>query len=232
MKTYIIYLKDNDLSIKLAKDAQKSCERFGLEYEMFDGVPADKAIDVMKLHDLKPSNSVKKEVWTKGTIGCVASHFLLWKKCSEQDENFVIMEHDGLIIRDPRLIENDVVHACHLDASVAFNSNYDADSEEWFYHYEKSFIDNNKPGVRDHPSVKFYGNQDIIGGTFRGAYGYMITPAGAKRLVNFVRKYGVYPADQCLCETAVKLQRAKSTYVRLHPFFKTLNKQRENTTRL
>ena len=87
------------------------------------------------------------------------------------------------------------------------------------------------PGVSAHPDNTFYGNK-VTGITFRGTYGYIITPKGAREVIEFMKNYGAFPSDRCLCSNATDLQRSNSTYVRLNPFFQTLELQRQHSLRV
>lgn len=231
MKTYIIYLRDNEFSVKMATEAGESLDKFGIKYELFDGVVGAKGINVLKSYGVKPSAYVKQETWTNGTIGCLASHYLLWDMCAEQDEPFLILEQDAIMIRDPRVLLDEIERVCHMDAYLPFSS--DNDDENYFMQYNDS-MSFDMPGVYKHPTnsfYSFYASKDVTGSTFRGAYAYILKPEGARDILSFIDKRGAFPADACLCEKATYLQRSNSTYVRLNPFFSRLSIQRERTLR-
>ena len=229
MKTFIIYLPDNDFSVKMANETIDSLKQFNIEFEMFDGVVGRKGIKVLSDHDRYPSVHINDIHWTDGTIGCLASHYLLWDKCSKQDEPFLILEQDAVIVRDPRDIVNEVKNVCHLDAYLPF----DLERENHFDYYNK-LIKIDKQGVSEYPKGNFYNGKVrklIPQGCFKGAYGYIITPSGAKDIISWTGNHGLLPADGCLNHRSTYLQRANSTYVRLNPFFKTLELQAKHSTR-
>ena len=231
MKTFIIYLRDNEFSVKMATEASESLDKFGIKYELFDGVIGSMGTNVLKSYGVKPSAHVKQEVWTKGTIGCLASHYMLWDMCADQDEPFLILEQDAVVIKDPRELLEDVKRVCHLDAYLPFSS--ESDSASHFEYYNES-VEAYEPGVKSHPSnnfYTFYANKNVTGNTFRGAYGYILKPKGAQDILSFIKEKGAFPADACLCEAATYLQRANSTYVRLNPFFSRLEIQRKFSMR-
>lgn len=228
MKTYIIYMSGDDFSVKMTEETIEPLEHFNIEYELFDGVVGKKGLDVLKSFDVKPSSVVPQSEWTDGTIGCLASHYLLWQKCANQEEPFMILEQDGLLVRDPRGILPLIDSVCHLDAFLPFeNQEKGYDHFEWY----NERIEEYEPGVKKYPSNVFYPDNNLTGSVFRGAYGYIMTPKGAKQILNFIKRFGAFPADRCLCERAANIQRANSTYVRLNPFFHSLNVQREFTSR-
>jgi len=230
MKTHIIYLRGNEFSETMVKDTIKSLNKFGIGFELFDGVVGRKGIEVLNSYNVKPSAHVNMADWTDGTLGCLASHYLLWDECSKQDQPFLILEQDAVIIRDPREILHLVETACHLDAYLPFNNSGAITEQEHFKAYNDA-IKLYTGGVKKHPISKFYGDKSVTGSTFRGAYGYIITPKGAKEVLNFISRNGIFPADACLCSNATNIQRANSTYVRLNPFFETLDLQRKFSSR-
>ena len=229
MKTYIIYLKDNEFSAKMTDEAIKSLESFGIEYELFDGVKGREGIKVLSDHNRYPSAYFEFDEWTDGTIGCLASHYLLWDKCAKQNEPFLILEQDAVVVRDPRLIINKVNKVCHLDGHLPF----DLERKNHFDYYNKK-VKEDREGLREYPKSKFYNgkvNKLIPEGCFKGAYGYIITPEGAKDILNWTDNNGLLPADGCFNHRATYLQRTNSTYVRLNKFFKTLELQSKYSSR-
>ena len=222
-------MSGNEFSVKMTEDATRSLESFGIDYELFDGVLGKNGINVLKSYGVKPSAYVPVETWTSGTIGCLASHYLLWQECANQEEPFLILEQDAVVIRDPREILDLIENVCHMDAYLPFESENNLDH---FSVYNKN-LEIYKPGVKKYPTNVFYSGKssEVTGNVFRGAYAYIITPQGAKLVLKFIEKYGAFPADACLCQRACDRQRANSTYVRLNPFFENLNIQRSFSSR-
>jgi len=229
MKTYIIHLPSNDFSSKMTNEAIKSLESFNIEYELFDGIKGRDGVKILSKHNRYPSAYIEMDKWTDGTIGCLASHYLLWDKCSKQDEPFLILEQDAIVVRDPKDIVDEVKSVCHLDAYLPF----DLKRKNHFSYYNK-LIKIDKKGVSEYPKGNFYNGKVrklIPQGCFKGAYGYIITPKGAKDIIGWTGNHGLLPADGCLNHNATNLQRSNSTYVRLNPFFKTLELQAEYSLR-
>ncbi len=226
MKAYVIYLSGNDFSVQMTAETVASLEKFKIEYELFDGVVGRKGIKVLDNFGVKPSAAVHRDQWTDGTIGCLASHYLLWDKCASQNEPFLILEQDGVLIRDPREILPLIENVCHLDAYLPFESGNDAHFEVYNANLEKY-----EPGVKKHPTNNFYLGNEVTGESFRGTYGYIITPKGAREVLQFISKRGAFPSDKCLCAKATYIQRARSSYVRLNKFFSTLKLQKDYSLR-
>ena len=51
----------------------------------------------------------------------------------------------------------------------------------------------------------------------RGAYGYIIKPHAAARLLHWIKNNGFVPADNQLGDAIVDIQVTVPTFVRLHP---------------
>jgi len=226
MKTFVVYLSGNEFSVQMTAETEESLKKFKIEYELFDGVVGNAGIDILKSFNVAPSAYVATKEWTAGTIGCLASHYLLWDKCAKQDEPFLVLEQDGVIIRDPRELLPLIENVCHLDGYLPFKSGDDTHIETYNENLKKY-----QPGVKKHPANQFYIGNEITGSTFRGTYGYIITPKGARDILSFIKKYGAFPSDKCLCEKATFIQRSNSSYVRLNKFFSTLKIQRDYSLR-
>lgn len=226
MKTFVIYLSGNEFSVQMTAEAEESLKKFNIEYELFDGVVGRAGIKVLDSFGVRPSAHVSQKQWTDGTIGCLASHYILWNKCANQDEPFLILEQDGVLVRDPREILPFIKNVCHLDAYLPFQSGNDAHFELYNANIEKY-----EPGVKKHPENTFYIGNEVTGSSFRGTYGYIITPKGAREVLDFISRHGAFPSDKCLCSKATDIQRANSTYVRLNKFFTTLKIQKDYSLR-
>lgn len=216
-KVYIIKLKSSKLSETLANDAYISTQKFNVEAKYFDGVERYKADDVLNFFGLKPQMRVAMEY--AGTRGCLASHYSLWVKCQESGEPLVVMEHDGLMIREVENIVQKVDDVCHLDPR---------DTADPLY--EKNVITDEGVGVKEYIKIRRAGLADIIGiknvspehsvNQFKGGYGYVITPKGANKLIDYYKNNEIPAADSAISKLAVNLQVTLSTHVRLHPYYK------------
>lgn len=229
MKTHVIHMSD-ELSVKMTNDAVVSLNKFNIEYELFAGIKGKAGYKILKDFGVVPSSYVHDYDWTDGTIGCLTSHYILWDICANQDQPFLIMEQDAVVVRDPIEILDSIESICHLDAYLPFeNQNKDPDYKH-IDHYNAN-IEKYEPGVHMYPRNRFYESRNITGSVFRGAYGYIITPKGAREVLSFIKKHGAFQADACLCQRASPIQRANSTYVRLNPYFETLDIQRTKSLR-
>lgn len=231
IKSYIIRLSDNEFSKKLAKEAYDQAKNLKYDVEYFEGISNKNEISKLFLNYnlfVNKDGDLEKN-W--GTRGCFISHYLLWRQSYETGEPLLIMEHDGYPIRNPIGLLDEIKHACHLDYHIPFNSLNGDTSKKHFEYYDKAVYEKADDGVEAYPKNQFYGDKTSTGSFFRHAYGYIIKPQGAERVLKFIDEYGVFPADKCLCEKAIKIQRSCATYIRLNKRFKTIQDQRKYTTR-
>jgi GR25 family glycosyltransferase involved in LPS biosynthesis len=213
IKSYTIRLSSSPFSCKLAKDSYDSALNFGLDAHYFDAINKTNVDEFFKKNGLIPKDYPAMKVI--GTRGCFASHYNLWQICVELGESIVIMEHDGLLIKDVKNIVKKTEGVCHLDPYSPFYDSYDRFvnlySGEDVISYSKKHVKNN--GISN--SVK-----EVKPPHFNGTYGYVITPKSAEALVNHYKSNECVASDESIHMNIVKLQRTLSTHIRIHPFFK------------
>lgn len=231
LRAYVIRLSDHVLSSDLATQAFNAAERLGYAAHFFEGLQHKADIArAFQAHRLvaHPDGGDIQTNW--GTMGCFISHFLLWQKAIELNQPIVILEHDGLPLVNCITLIDQVEHVCHLDRFLPLSTQCDPAEYFDYYNHKVSIVNGSGVGPYAYAGC-FYKGSNVTGSFFRGAYGYIITPTGAQRVIDFVQKHGAFPADMCLCENAVKLQGSNSTHVRLNPFFHNVDMQRQYTTR-
>ncbi len=116
----------------------------------------------------------------EAVMGCLASHYRLWKECVQLDEPIMVLEHDAIFIRPlPSSLEfDDVLNICF----PGFGTPFEVDVTEG----DSVIVDSPYP-------------------TIRGAAGYIVTPQGAAKLVAYTRE-GAMPADRMIHPGVVRLQ--------------------------
>ena len=145
---------------------EQAGDRF--EYEFFDAIPAD-AVDHMVTDQLEGwIDPILKRPITPAEIGCLLSHYMLWKKCIELDEPIVIFEDDIKLLD----YDEDKVEA----ALKAFDFMYIS----------------RRPMGKD----KTVGQTYVIPGYSYWLCAYAITPQAARQLVNTDILDKLIPADE------------------------------------
>lgn len=99
MKGYVITIESLPESVKAAERCIKSAERVGFEVEMFPATtPADNPAQYLLEQGIGTENF--KEVYSRfdNCIAAFTSHYRLWKKCFEEKESLVVLEHDAYFV--------------------------------------------------------------------------------------------------------------------------------------
>jgi GR25 family glycosyltransferase involved in LPS biosynthesis len=221
MKSFIIRLKNNELSNITAIECVVQAKKFNLDINFFDALTPDDANKLISDDRLfQYPKKLKHE--SGGVKGCFASHYSLWKMCSKQSESFLILEHDAYMIRAlPANIENVVLDVCKLDSCNPFNEDYD-----------NNVIKNNGDNIIDYDlSWGYKGKNAPYGGYFMGAWSYILKPHAAKIMIDTVHKNGWVPADKQFGENILKLQCTSSTIFRIHSKYNSNNIKELSLTR-
>jgi len=213
IKSYTIRLSLNSFSCRLAKDSYESAVQFGLDARYFEAINKTNVDDFFKNNGLTPKDYPAMKI--SGTRGCFASHYNLWQICYDLGESIVVMEHDGLVIKDLTSIVNKFDGVCHLDPYSPFHDSYDRYANLYsgtdVIKYSKKYIKNN--GISNIVS-------ELNNSHFNGTYGYIINPKSAKLLIEYYKLNECVASDEAIQNNIVNIQRTLSTHIRLNPFFK------------
>jgi len=172
MKAFVITILENKQSVESANRCIESGKRHGLEIEKFDAItPADNPVELLQTRGIDPIQFDEKYSRNENCIAAFLSHYALWEKCSKGKENFVIFEHDAVMIdRIPPAFPNYVMNLGHPSYG------------KW-----------NTPkmlGINPLTTKRY----------FPGAHAYMVTPAGGRLLVENAPMYAK-PTDVYLNKT-------------------------------
>lgn len=99
--TYIITIKDNDISESLSARCAKSCEAIGQPYYVWDAYDGTRNEIRVPSHHSPILDLVKvtDHYATKSEIACALSHISLWARCILLDKPILILEHDAVMIK-------------------------------------------------------------------------------------------------------------------------------------
>jgi GR25 family glycosyltransferase involved in LPS biosynthesis len=197
MKSFVIRLKDIEVSETLADDCVRSGLDLGLEIEKFDGIFGEKNIERMhKFFNIRPIHPKMKKNRI-GVKGCFLSHYSLWKQAAELEESLLIFEHDAVLLNE---INDDILDQFEdvlmLDPFNKFSKSYDTS------HYESQNVEQRiVEYINPEPKLK-YGLQHEYP---MGLQAYIIKPEAAIKLISHVELYGYLPADMQCNKGSVKL---------------------------
>lgn len=94
---FVIALKDHSHSMKLLGDCMKSAELYDWKVEINWAVDGRSIKQRTWGEQGLPLPEYKKINNRPGIQGCFLSHWFLWKKCIELNQQIIILEHDAVI---------------------------------------------------------------------------------------------------------------------------------------
>lgn len=211
MKAYIIAMTEVPFSASLANDCIAAADANGITASVWPAVNG-LAVGAEKLtkYGIGPFLADKK--WQRpGVIGCFLSHFELWSECAESNESLCILEHDGFFVRPlPNAATDHFTEILKLDPLSPRNQNYHA------------LVESSKQSAVSYS--KLVATADGAAGKFTaGSYGYCVTPAAARKLIEFSQQVGYMPSDMMLGTDLLDIRVVSATVVRLHPFYDSSN---------
>jgi len=170
MKPFVITIKNHEDSEKLSNRCVETGKNIGkVEVNVFEASsPKDKPFEVFKDMNISVGpkmyeNSQRRCI--ESQCACFLSHYRLWEKSLELNENILVLEHDSVftgVIPD-------------------INFKYLVNLAKPFYGMKRYKMPS--PGLQSYRNNKLF-----------GTHGYAISPAGAKRLIEHVKKHGVTAA--------------------------------------
>lgn len=206
MKAYAIVLKDHEVSEKGYETLVKSSWDLENEFtlERFDAIIPSEAEDLMEQEGLKwnyPwqgqvidfSTGLMKTAY-KGSdyrkrIACAMSHWFLWKKAKETNEDVLILEHDAKFIRR---IDFDIRDTPFLVLGINNPLGSTRKSREYV-----QCIQNDARSYQPVPTL----DADVkIPHGLAGNSAYIITPMAANEIIEKAKNVGLWPNDALLCK--------------------------------
>ncbi len=205
MKAFVITLQHDKQSKALADNFISSSKKvkndFSVEY--FDAITPEQAYGLMHEDTIKwnypwsgqtldmASGLLKTAYSTvdpRKRIACFLSHYFLWKKCVETNENIFVFEHDALFTSRVELeLLNKAKHSV-----ISINSPIGATRKAALYN-EKVITGAGR--VVDVPKI----DEDNVPQGLPGNSAYYIKPAGASKLMSLVQELGAWPNDAIMC---------------------------------
>ena len=210
MKAYAIVMKDNNVSELGYETMVKSSEAVGNDFEIqrYDAVTAKESFGQLAILNLvwnypwdKPVRDIatgllKTPYPTKNydaRIACALSHYHLWLKCYKENETIIILEHDAVWKQKlPEWVTDDSKYDI-----IGINDPRGATRRSRQFHEgvqkKESLIQ--RPPVIDEEYVP----QGIAGNS-----AYIMKPTGAKKMLDLVAEYGLWPTDAIMCRQLVR----------------------------
>jgi GR25 family glycosyltransferase involved in LPS biosynthesis len=200
VRAFVIVLEGLPYSEAVSARCIQSARTVGeIEVLRFPAIDRTRAEDEMKRHGLKwtwaknntehdtcPRTGLKQHPYgnLQAKIGCSLSHYLLWQKCAEFGEPFLILEHDVVFVRTFPQFEFHGI--CQINDPKGATPRGD-----WWHDEMKK----RGPGV--FPKTHVF-DDDIPDG-LAGNSAYVVKPFAARELILAFHALGVWPNDAMMC---------------------------------
>ena len=146
-------------------------------------------------------------------VACMISHMRCWQKAIELNQTIVVLEHDALFT--DTLCPEDLTSEWK-GGIIGLNDPRGATRRSQEFHRKvSSYV-----GLQPVPSVDDW---DVPQG-LAGNSAYMISPKGAKKLIDKVREIGMWPNDALMCKQMFPWLQV------VYPYYTTIQKGLKSTT--
>ena len=218
MKSFAITIENHPVSEHGFSVLEDSSNKLGNEF-IIERFPASTPADVepqLKEFGLKwnypwegsildPWTGLRKSAYGErnrlARIACSLSHFRLWKKCVDINDDLLVLEHDAMFIRklSPEAL---------LVSTYGIIGINDPHLSTFAYQRYDEFIQGNKDEVQKVPMIA---SKEIPQG-LAGNSAYLIKPIAAKHMIDLCYRYGLWPNDAIMCQQLCNFLAVTRTY--------------------
>ncbi len=210
MKSFVITIENDEMSQHEADNCIKSSNNVKNPFtvEKFNAI-IPKQVDVlMGKYNLKWNypwigeefdfaTGLKKSAYKtanpKSRIACALSHYSLWKLCHDLNEHILILEHDAIFTErlDPVYIINSNFNA------VGINNPLGATRKSKVFH---TMVESQKDkSIIITPTI----DEVSIPQGLAGHSAYILSPGGARLILDAAHQYGLWPNDALMCKQII-----------------------------
>lgn len=217
LEAKIIYIPGHGGSVKQAEDSEKSFSRFeGWNASLRAGVTPKTHREPLRLKWIEDgrmkghASRIEKfpeetERWEKMVLtkkSCATNHLRFWQEVVKRNRTMAFLEHDSICIGnwvDPEFKD-----------CLILNMQYALDDPSPLARFWRHTPKNKEPGVYPlEPSYpvrytykNYYSGSNLIPGTAA----YAMTPQGAQKMLDGVKKYGLDQSDYMINSKLVNLE--------------------------
>jgi GR25 family glycosyltransferase involved in LPS biosynthesis len=159
------------------------------------------------LHEDKDTGLIKSAYTTanpKARIACACSHYSLWSESAVTNRTILIMEHDALFIKKLDFDPNDTKAII-----IGINNPIGATRKASLFN---EIVQENTQQFQLVPVI----DDEKVPQGLAGNSAYIIKPEGAKKLLELVNNYGLWPNDAIMCRQLIpKLGVTKDYYTKV-----------------
>ena len=205
MKAYVITIQGHEYSESVARRCVESANKFDIAVETFWAVTKDNVRQVMDQENLRwswanmntaktrcPYTSLEQFPYRtkslEAKMACSMSHYLLWKRCVELNENVLILEHDAVFIAPLPPIEFTGAIQINDPAGGGYRGR------------DHSMIMRERATQGVYSLTSKRPIDSMIPDGFSGNSAYIVKPWAAEKFVGTFHRLGVWPNDATICK--------------------------------
>jgi GR25 family glycosyltransferase involved in LPS biosynthesis len=222
IKSFIITMLGHELSEHLSAQCREQAAKFGIKVEIFEaiwGKDYQHHLAHLNIH----LGRQKLSKMTLGHYGNFLSHFYLWMACIKDQQPYLVLEHDGWLMREiPHNILDQFDDVCKLDCLSPYmktDGGYDALIEQNINDAVTVVPLQSIAELTKYPDALRFKKR--AGCYSSGVYAYIIKPQGARKLINHVREHGFLATDNQVNTNVMDVRVCIPSVARLHPVMKS-----------
>lgn len=222
MKSFVIILQESEHSRTVGQDTIAAANKFGIYPEVHNGVLGYNSPEVFRKYGITRFLTYDL-IENPGHQGCFLSHFEVWMKCAKLNEPVLVLEHDGVMIRDlPEDILEKFDGVLKLDPYDVYNK----DGVEAYLNKVEASLSEPVDVWHQPARAQWHG----VGEFIWGGYGYIIKPHAAVALIDFARRIGAAPTDVHIGRNIVDIKTTTVPVVKMHQFYDDENIRGSSST--
>ena len=229
MRVRIVYVKGNEASELQAQQSFRSWQDHGWEADLWEGFTPE-TLDRKKfpwpdmangrLESFKTSEPHKHPIKT----ACLFNNLQFAQDVIEYNQPMVFAEHDTLCLSEYRGFWAD--EFCYLSMEYAFQPPTTLAKYKWRPPFEMGV----KPFPRNYP-LQYYRETIYKGHNMTpGTAAYMLTPAGARKLLRAAERHGLEQSDFIINERNLKMEYISPSIVKFNTRNLNLSHQYESSS--
>lgn len=232
-------------SVSLAKSCIDSGKKFNIDIRERPGIFKNFMQEIDE-HNLRiPVNPDIREYFFNiltdnvprfGVLGAFMSYYYILYEILFLNQTSLIMEHDALIVHpidDVLNLITDEYDVIHLDpACLVINEGYNNSNDYmmWSNPNENLKIIKLTDQTHTHRQLLFKDIEDVtIGNFMHGAHGLIVTPKGARKLINWIHSNFVVPADVWINTECVNIGYTNKQIVKINDEISLSNNSNSTT---
>lgn len=205
MKAYAIVIRDHEVSEKAFKVLQESSARVMNPFivDRFDAITPENVQNLMSEKSVRwnypwegqnidiATGLIKTAYVTKNPLSrmaCFMSHYSLWEQCVEENEDFLILEHDAEFVSKIDFDPSDTKYGI-----IGINNPLGATRKSREVY---QLIINNEKNFQPVPTIDDYNVPQGLAGNSA----YIVKPKYIKQVIEKVCEVGAWPNDALMCK--------------------------------